>query len=81
MNLEKALDNSVFSVVSEVASELEQSTYVIGGFVRDYLLQRGSKKDIDIVTEGSGIDLAKKTANKIDSRIKVSEAKISWLLN
>ena len=72
MNLEKALDNSVFSVVSEVASELEQSTYVIGGFVRDYLLQRGSKKDIDIVTEGSGIDLAKKTANKIDSRIKVS---------
>jgi len=33
---------------------------VIGGFVRDYLLERGSPKDIDVVVLGSGISLAKK---------------------
>ncbi|MDC1377749.1 CCA tRNA nucleotidyltransferase [Flavobacteriaceae bacterium] len=32
--------------------------YVIGGFVRDHLLNRSHKKDIDIVALGSGIDLA-----------------------
>nr|WP_152733304.1 HD domain-containing protein [Marinifilum sp. N1E240] len=38
-------------------------SYVIGGFVRDIFLQRGSK-DIDVVVIGSGIELAQKVAAK-----------------
>jgi poly(A) polymerase len=46
------------------------SSFVIGGFVRDLLLNRPSK-DIDIVVSGSGIDLAKQVANQIGDNIKV----------
>jgi len=46
--------------------------YVIGGFVRDYLLKRGIPKDIDIVAVGSGIKLAKKVASKLPGEPQVS---------
>ena len=45
--------------------------YVIGGYVRDLLLQRPSK-DIDIVVVGSGIDLAKSLARRIGKKGKVT---------
>lgn len=44
------------------SKELNVNAFVIGGFVRDILLERPSK-DIDIVVEGSGIDIAKKSAD------------------
>ncbi|NLN24778.1 MAG: tRNA nucleotidyltransferase, partial [Bacteroidetes bacterium] len=44
-----ALDNPIFRVLSQAAANLGVESYVIGGFVRDYLLQRGELKDIDIV--------------------------------
>jgi len=44
---------------------------VIGGFVRDLLLKRGTPKDIDIVAVGSGIALAKKVAELLPSKPKV----------
>ncbi|MBL6668717.1 MAG: HD domain-containing protein [Flavobacteriaceae bacterium] len=40
-------------------------TYIVGGFVRDYLLDRGAKQDIDIVVVGSGIALAKAIQKKL----------------
>ncbi|WP_346862770.1 HD domain-containing protein [uncultured Draconibacterium sp.] len=46
-------------------------TYVIGGYVRDLQLKRPSK-DIDIVTIGSGIDLANEVAKSLNPRPKVS---------
>ena len=52
------LYNEPFPMISEIADRLCLETYVIGGYVRDLLLRRPSK-DIDIVTVGSGIKLAK----------------------
>lgn len=71
-NLKEALKNPVFEIVSQAAAELETDCYVIGGFVRDYMLKRGTPKDIDIVAVGSGIDLAKKVASKLPGKPKVS---------
>lgn len=60
----KYLNHKVFKVISETASELNVSVWVIGGFVRDLLLKRSSK-DIDIVVLGSGIEFARQVALKV----------------
>ena len=57
-------EREIFRIVSETASELGFSAYVVGGFVRDRLLARPSK-DIDIVCVGSGIQLAEAVAAKM----------------
>lgn len=69
---EEALKNPIFSTISDAAKELSLDSYVIGGYVRDYLLQRGTPKDIDIVAIGSGIDLAKLVAKKLPGSSEVS---------
>ena len=61
----KSLSSPLFKVVREVVSDLELDAYVIGGFVRDHLLGRGQKKDIDIVALGSGIELAQTVQKKL----------------
>ena len=60
----KHLDTPVFHVISEMADKLTYETYVIGGYVRDVFLRRPSK-DMDIVTIGSGIELAKAVARNL----------------
>lgn len=72
MNLEKALQHAIFQLVSQSGQELQQDTYVVGGFVRDYLLKRNSKKDIDFVTVGSGIALAENVHAKVPESSKLS---------
>lgn len=52
------IDTPIFRLIGEVADELGLETYVVGGYVRDLYLYRPSK-DIDIVSVGRGIDLAK----------------------
>ncbi len=69
--LEKYLSHPVFKVISETISSKNQQAFVIGGFVRDIFLNRPSK-DIDIVTVGSGIELAEEVAQKIDNSIQVT---------
>ncbi|MCP4976977.1 MAG: HD domain-containing protein [Maribacter sp.] len=71
-NYKEALLDSIFNTLTETAEELTLDCYVIGGFVRDYLLKRGTPKDIDVVVVGSGIDLAKKVASKLQGNPKVS---------
>ena len=61
MNLASHLTHPVFKRIGELADERGQRAFVIGGFVRDLMLDRPCK-DIDIVTEGSGIELARATA-------------------
>lgn len=51
--------------MGKVADELGVEAYVIGGFVRDYFLNRQIAKDIDVVAVGSGIELAKKVAENL----------------
>ena len=64
------LDHKIFSIVSEIAAEQGVRAFVIGGYVRDCFLGRESK-DIDIVVEGSGIDLAEAVAAKVRSNVSV----------
>ena len=71
MTLEKALSHKIFQLISDSAEELGQDAYVVGGFVRDFLLERGQKKDIDFVTVGSGIELAEKVHSKLKDRKSV----------
>ena len=60
----KHLDVPIFHTISKVAGELGLDTYLIGGYVRDLLLRRPSK-DMDVVTVGSGIELAKAVAQRL----------------
>ena len=71
MNYKSALNNTIFEVISRASQELNIESYVIGGFVRDLLLQRGSKKDIDVVAVGSGIELALKVSELLPKKPKV----------
>lgn len=72
MNYKKALQHKIFETIAQSAEELGMDAYVIGGFVRDFLLERGSAKDIDIVAIGSGIALAKKVASKLRGKPEVT---------
>ncbi len=70
-NYRDALKQSVFKKISKAAEIQEVETYVIGGFVRDYILQRGVVKDIDIVAVGSGIELANQVSRLLPNKPKV----------
>ncbi|MCL2682635.1 MAG: CCA tRNA nucleotidyltransferase [Bacteroidales bacterium] len=71
MNLSEKLTHPIFKLVSKIADEQHIETYVIGGFVRDLILNRPSK-DIDIMTIGSGVELAETVGNRIGDDTKVS---------
>lgn len=71
MNHREALKHTIFKTISKSAAELNLDSYVIGGFVRDYLLKRGDAKDIDVVAIGSGIALAKQVAKNLPNKPKV----------
>ena len=75
------LNKKIFKITSEQAKELGVRAYVIGGYVRDTLLKRKSK-DIDIVVEGSGIELAQAVAGKLGVNVtvfkNVGTAMIKW---
>lgn len=65
------LKGEIFQLMSGVADDLGLECYLIGGYVRDLLLQRPSK-DIDVVVVGSGIDMAKAVAHKLGKNTHVS---------
>ncbi len=69
-NLAELINNKIFRLVSKASLELGFKSYAIGGYVRDIFLQRKSH-DIDIVTIGSGIELAKKVASLINDKKEV----------
>lgn len=71
MNYKHALSAPIFEIISKSAEELGLDCYVIGGFVRDFILNRFDKKDIDIVAIGSGIELAKAVAKNLPKNPKV----------
>jgi poly(A) polymerase len=71
MNTPRLPDLPIFRTIAEAAHELGQPAYVIGGYVRDLALQRGSK-DIDVVTVGDGIQLAQAVGRKLPGRGRVT---------
>ncbi|MDY2588069.1 CCA tRNA nucleotidyltransferase [Winogradskyella aquimaris] len=71
MNHKLALKHPIFDVISRSAEALQLKCFVIGGYVRDYLLERESTKDIDIVAVGSGIALAEEVSKNLPNHPKV----------
>lgn len=65
------LKSPIFKVVSRVAGEMDVEAFVIGGFVRDCMMGRDYRKDIDIVVTGSGIDFAKKVSEELGKDVPV----------
>ena len=63
-NYASYLKHPVFKVASQIVTEKNLQAFVIGGYVRDLLLERPSK-DIDIVVVGNGMDLAKECAERL----------------
>tara|TARA_R110002049_G_scaffold24588_10_gene86984 strand:- start:774 stop:2189 length:1416 start_codon:yes stop_codon:yes gene_type:complete len=71
MNYTEAISSEIFNIISEASKQLEVESYVIGGFVRDFFLKRGTAKDIDVVAVGSGIELAKRVSRLLPNKPKV----------
>ena len=69
--MKKHIQHPIFNLISAAAEELKIDAYVIGGFVRDIILERPCK-DIDVVAIGSGIKLAEAVAKKIGKDTKVT---------
>ncbi len=60
----------VFKEISEAGKTVGQDVYVVGGYVRDYYLNRTKDEDlldIDFVTVGSGIEIAKEIADRLNA--------------
>ena len=70
-NLKSFLDKDIFKIVASAAREIGVDAYVIGGYVRDRIMGRETA-DIDIVAIGSGIDLARKVAEKLGDNTRVN---------
>lgn len=70
-SLKKHIDTPLFHLIGETADELGVEAYVVGGYVRDLLLHRPSG-DIDVVSVGRGIDLARAFAKKWGRGAKLS---------
>lgn len=69
--IDEHLSGSVFHVVGDVADAMGRECYVVGGYVRDILLERPSK-DIDFVTVGSGIEVAESVAKALGPRTSLA---------
>ena len=67
-----SLNHYIFKIISDSADELGLESFIVGGFVRDLILNRSVKKDIDIMCVGSGIDLAKAVQKKINPKSKIN---------
>ena len=70
-NLQQAIKLPVFEKISSYCKENNTECYVVGGYVRDFLLKRKSK-DIDILVLGNGIEIAKNIARSLDEKIQVT---------
>ena len=70
-NLQQAIKLPVFEKISSYCKENNIECYVVGGYVRDFLLKRKSK-DIDVLVLGNGIEIAKNIARSLDEKIRVT---------
>lgn len=83
MNLKEDLKHPVFRNIGRIADSLGKEVYVVGGYVRDIFLKRPSS-DIDFVTIGSGIELAKAVASSLGGHASLSvfanygTAQVKW---
>lgn len=69
--LKDKLKNEVFRIIGETADSMNLEVYVVGGYVRDIFLGRHSA-DIDFVTVGSGIELARAVAERLGQKKRLT---------
>ncbi len=69
--MKKHLKNKIFHIIKDIAEKENLQVFVIGGYVRDLIMKRPSK-DIDFVVVGNGIHLAKKVAEQLKGKPKVT---------
>ncbi len=60
----------IFGIISEEAEKMGVRAYVIGGYVRDAILGRPSK-DIDVVVEGDGPELARRVGRRVRAKVAI----------
>lgn len=58
--------------IGQIADELGYKVYGVGGFVRDYYLQRATK-DIDFTVVGDSIEFAKEIAKRFKTKVVLFE--------
>ena len=63
----KETENILF-VISDLAKELNYKAYLVGGIVRDLLLNK-QNLDIDIVVEGDGINFSRRLSEIINGKL------------
>ena len=68
---ENLINSSIIQRLKKVVEKSKIESYIIGGFVRDYLLDNKKSKDIDIVCIGSGIDVAKALKKNLPNSSKI----------
>lgn len=65
------LQHPIFSIIKELAEQTSTECYVIGGYVRDRIMGRPFKNDVDIVVVGSGIEFATLLGEKLHTNVAV----------
>lgn len=70
LNLKDKLSLPIFTIIAAKAKQLNMDVYIVGGYVRDLILNRNSK-DIDFVCIGSGIKLAEALAREWQLHVNV----------
>ena len=70
--LPEAVQLEIFKQIGRTGDELNVPVYVIGGYVRDYLLGLPLKKDLDFVVVGDGPAFAKELSKKIKGKKSLS---------
>uniref|UniRef100_F4CDU9 Polynucleotide adenylyltransferase/metal dependent phosphohydrolase n=1 Tax=Sphingobacterium sp. (strain 21) TaxID=743722 RepID=F4CDU9_SPHS2 len=69
--MKEYLQLPVFETLSNLANQYNTEIYVIGGYVRDRLMKRPFKNDIDILVIGSGIEFAEKVGKHLNTKVSV----------
>lgn len=69
--MKEHLQLPIFETLSQLADQYNVEIYVIGGYVRDKLMNRPFKNDIDILVIGSGIDFAEKVGKHLNTKVSV----------
>ncbi len=65
------LQHPIFSIIKNLATDTNTECYVIGGYVRDRIMNRPFKNDVDILVIGSGIEFATLLGEQLHAKVAV----------
>jgi putative nucleotidyltransferase with HDIG domain len=68
------ISDPILFAIGAIADEAKIDAYVIGGYVRDDLLNRGFRKDIDVMVVGDGVGFASLVAGEfVQAKLSIYE--------